>query len=656
MPLSQIACCTTFASRRRPTRRVSSEPPISLSRVAPAASATSSSNPNASAADLTDKRLAAASSASSSSAHHHHHSSSSSATFVDRQPTTFPRTAAHLHVHPAPPEPAASRDHPVIGFRFAPHAADDLDLPSIHIITPTPTESHHHHPLGLSPPPFTSSIAAATEPEKSDPMPDFLTVRASSPGPNASAGAGIQRSGTPMPTAVDPAPFAVSSLGYPTYPTTLDTHTTFTQDGDVLLYKPFFVAPDSAAADTHSISSAAHATELPQQLPGHIAPVPLFFERAGPRKELFYNPRKVTAGIVTCGGLCPGLNNVIRALVQCLYYRYRVQRVVGFRYGYEGLNPAVGMKPVDLTPAEVKDVHRFGGCMLGSSRGPQDPKVMVDYLEDLGVDMLFTIGGDGTQKGAHAIAKEIAARGLQISVIGIGKTIDNDIAYQKAFGFETAVAMSLDPIQAAHEEARSARGGIGIVKLMGRDSGFIALHAALASGDVNLLLLPEVPFTLDVVYRLVEDRLRTRDHIVIVVAEGAGQDLVAAELAAQAPAGKDASGNTKLLDIGVFLKDKLGAHLKQHKIEHTIKYIDPSYTIRSAPACATDAVFTVSLAQQAVHAAMAGKTDSIIGLVQDEFVLIPIAKAVERRKKVDPDSPLYQTLLDHTGMPRDLTK
>ncbi|KAJ1506470.1 hypothetical protein HMI55_001167, partial [Coelomomyces lativittatus] len=358
----------------------------------------------------------------------------------------------------------------------------------------------------------------------------------------------------------------------------------------------------------------------------------------------------VIAGIVTCGGLCPGLNNVVRSLVQCLHYNYKVKRVLGFRFGYEGLNPCVGEGPIELTPKGVKDVHKFGGCILGTSRGPQDVNVMVDYLIELGVNMLFTIGGDGTQKGAHAIATELQLRNFPIAVVGIPKTIDNDIAYcSKTFGFDTAVSMALDSISSAHEEARACRGGIGIVKLMGRDSGFIALYSSLASGEANLVLLPEVPFTLAKVCQLVEQRLKENGHILIVVAEGAGQDLAAHTIE------KDASGNVKLMDIGLFLKQEIGQYCKTHHIDHSIKYIDPSYTIRGCPAVSTDAIFTVSLAHQAVHAAMAGKTNCIIGLVHDEYVHIPIKKAIEFRKKVDVNSILYQTLLNNTGMPLCLT-
>jgi 6-phosphofructokinase 1 len=276
---------------------------------------------------------------------------------------------------------------------------------------------------------------------------------------------------------------------------------------------------------------------------------------------------------------------------------------------------------------------------------------MVDYLISLNVSILFTIGGDGTQRGAQAISQEIARRGLNMSVVGIPKTIDNDIAFvERCFGFETAVQMAQASLVAAHEEARSARNGIGIVKLMGRESGFIALNASLASGDVNVLLLPECKFTIQDLVKHVLDRFKTRSHIMIVVAEGAGQDLCA-------PAGgvgKDVSGNPVFVDIAIYLKNELGKRLKDLKVEHTIKLIDPSYSIRSAPAVASDAIFTLQLGQHAVHAAMAGYTNMIVGMIHNEFVYLPIDRAVEFRKKVDVRGQAFQSFLDATGMPLSL--
>ena len=376
--------------------------------------------------------------------------------------------------------------------------------------------------------------------------------------------------------------------------------------------------------------------------------VPPSFEVAGPRSKIFFDPRKTKAGIVTCGGLCPGLNDVIRGLVMVLYHNYGVEDVFGFRYGYEGLVPSFGRVPVRLTPEAVLSIHKMGGTMLGSSRGPQDVGVMVDSLEEMGIDLLFVIGGDGSLRGAGEISEEIQRRNLKKAVVCIPKTIDNDIMYvDKCFGFETAVAEAGKVLSCAHAEALGALNGIGLVKLMGRDSGFIACLATLACAEVNYVLIPEVPFRLDGPDGLLENlrtRILQRKHAVIVVAEGAGKNLVA-------EAGSDASGNTKLEDIGVYLRDKINAYFKQLEIEMTLKYIDPSYTIRSVPASTQDNVYCWRLAQHAVHAAMAGKTAMLIGRWHGSYVHMPIDLVTHGRRKVDPAGELWQAVVEITGQP-----
>lgn len=376
---------------------------------------------------------------------------------------------------------------------------------------------------------------------------------------------------------------------------------------------------------------------------------PSTFEQAGPRQELFFEPSKVRAAVVTCGGLCPGLNSVIRGLTMVLWYRYGCRTILGIRYGYAGLVADSGNPPLELTPEAVEDIHKDGGTVLGSSRGPQDPARIVDFLVANKIDILFAIGGDGTQRGALAIAGEIEKRGLNIAIVGVPKTIDNDISYtERTFGFETAVAMSQVPISSAHMEAKGVQNGIGLVKLMGRESGFVAAHATLASGDVNMVLIPEIPITLNRVLSSLTRRLRKKSHAVIVVAEGAGQDLVPAT-------GTDASGNKKLGDIGIFLKEAIADHFKKEAITAAVKYIDPSYTIRSAPASADDSVFCFQLAGNAVHAAMAGRTAAVIALWNGKFVHVPMEKAIASRKQMDPSGLLWQGILDSTGQPADLT-
>ncbi len=274
---------------------------------------------------------------------------------------------------------------------------------------------------------------------------------------------------------------------------------------------------------------------------------PPAMESAGPRRMLFFDPAKLACGIVTCGGLCPGLNDVIRAVVRGLRLQYGVNKIYGFRYGYEGLVRRIGHQPLELTPESVHRIHESGGSVLGSSRGPQDAGEMADYLKELGVGILFAIGGDGTLRGAQKIGEEAARRGLQVGVIGIPKTIDNDISFvRRTFGFETAVTEAWRATDAANAEAEAARNGIGLVKLMGRDSGFIAAFSALVNNHVNFCLVPEVPFTLERFLAALQQRLERRGHAVIVVAEGAGQDLMAKSQE------RDASGNVKYGDIGVF--------------------------------------------------------------------------------------------------------
>ncbi|MCK6459261.1 MAG: ATP-dependent 6-phosphofructokinase, partial [Planctomycetes bacterium] len=364
------------------------------------------------------------------------------------------------------------------------------------------------------------------------------------------------------------------------------------------------------------------------------------FEMAGPRARIHFDPRHLRCGIVTCGGLCPGLNDVIRAVVLALHYQYGVSGTVGFRYGYEGLAPRHGHEPLQLTPAVVSTIHEHGGTILASSRGNQDIGEMVDTLQRMRIGILFAVGGDGTLKGAHAITDEARRRGLDLAVIGIPKTIDNDIScIQTSFGFQTAVSEARRATQAAHAEAKGARNGVGLVKLMGRDSGFIAAFATLADPQVNFCLVPEVPFTIDGFLAALERRIEKRGHAVVVVAEGAGMDLPGAVV------GKDASGNAKTRDVGTWLRDEIGKRLG------SVKYIDPSYTIRSVPANPFDAAFCSVLGQNAVHAGMAGRTDMVVGHWRNEFTHVPIPLATRERKKIDPCGWLWRAVLAATGQP-----
>jgi len=373
---------------------------------------------------------------------------------------------------------------------------------------------------------------------------------------------------------------------------------------------------------------------------------PPAMEAAGPREKIFFDPSQIACGIVTCGGICPGLNDVIRSIVFSLYYHYGVEKVFGFRFGYEGLVQRYGHTPLELTPDSVARIHEIGGTILGSSRGPQEPSEMVTTLQDLNVGILFAVGGDGTQRGAQKIAEEATRRGLSISVIGIPKTIDNDISYiQTTFGFETAVTEARRATYAANTEAEAARNSIGLVKLMGRDSGFIAAYSVLVNSHVNFCLVPEVPFSLDGFLGALRKRLERKDHAVVVVAEGAGQNLM------EKTAERDASGNIKYGDIGIFLRDAIKDYFKKAAVEINLKYIDPSYMIRSMPANPHDSAFCLLLGQSAVHAGMSGRTNMVVSFWNHQFTHVPITMAVSQRKKIDTASMLWNSVLAVTGQP-----
>lgn len=380
----------------------------------------------------------------------------------------------------------------------------------------------------------------------------------------------------------------------------------------------------------------------------------LSFELAGPRARLFFDPKKTRAGVVTCGGLCPGLNNVIRSLFLELHHTYGVAEVLGFQFGYQGLDPSHGREPIRLTPEFVEDIHKEGGTVLGTSRGPVDTAVAVDYLIRLGVNILFTIGGDGTQRGGNDLFQEARRRGYPLAIVGVPKTIDNDVAYvSRSFGYLTSVEESCAVIERAHTEAHSVLNGISIVKLMGRHAGFIAAGATVASQDVNFCLIPEVPFRLEGERGLLtalKRRVLKRSHAVIVVAEGAGQDL----LAGSGSDDRDASGNLKLKDIGVYLRDQIAAYFKAEKIPVVLRYFDPSYLIRSSRADAEDSLLCDYFARNAAHAAMAGKTGLVIGLVHDHFVHVPIERLASHKKRLEPDGVTWRAVLASTGQPDPL--
>jgi len=397
-----------------------------------------------------------------------------------------------------------------------------------------------------------------------------------------------------------------------------------------------------------SVSDEARMPAHAVYTPGIPPQEDIQFEIAGPRSKLFFDPKKTRAAIVTCGGLCPGLNNVIRSAFLTLHHAYGVNEVLGFRNGYTGLDPATGVEPLVLTTHLVEDIHKEGGTMLNTSRGPVDKAVAVDNLIKRGVDILFTVGGDGTQKGGYELFLEAQRRGHPLAVVGIPKTVDNDVPFvSRTFGYLTAVEEACKVIECAHTEAHSVENGISIVKLMGRHAGFIAGGATIASQDVNFVLVPEVPFKLEGergFLAALKKRVLNRKHAVIVVAEGAGQELLENSIEE-----RDASGNVRLKDIGLFLKEAIAAYFKSERIPAALRYFDPNYIVRSCRADAEDAILCDFYARNAVHAAMAGKTGMVVGLHHDVFIHVPVKLLATRKKRLDTGSQLWHSILSSTG-------
>jgi 6-phosphofructokinase 1 len=372
------------------------------------------------------------------------------------------------------------------------------------------------------------------------------------------------------------------------------------------------------------------------------------FDQAGPREKIYFDPSKLKCAIVTCGGLCPGLNDIIRSIVLELYHIYNVKTIYGIKHGLQGFIPEYEHDVMELNPEAVSGIQNTGGSILGSSRGTQDIGMITDCLERLNIGILFMVGGDGTLMASKKIAEEIENRDLKISLIGIPKTIDNDIfLVSRSFGFDTAVDVATLAIEGAHNEAVAYPNGIGLIKLMGRHSGFLAATAALAQQDANFVLIPEVDIFLygkTGFLQALETRILHRKHAVIIVAEGAGQNFFEDQEKQYDP-----SGNVVLQDIGLFLKDKISQWFKAKDIPISLKYIDPSYIIRSLPANANDSVFCGFLGRDAVHAGMAGKTKLLVSFWNDHYVHVPMDASAGKGKNLDPHGRLWQSVLEATG-------
>ena len=467
----------------------------------------------------------------------------------------------------------------------------------------------------------------------------------------------------------------------------------FVDDGDrVALSSLKFASSESAGASCLGAPGGLPDAETDLFNAGlDVVCVPLapWAYRAGARETIYHTPATATAAIVTCGGLCPGLNDVIAGLVSKLHdYGVSPDRILGIRNGLKGFY-ARDKKPITLSRDAVDGIQLQGGTILGTSRGGADVPKIVSRISQLAIDMVFVVGGNGGNAAAAAIAAECDARGVVCSVVGVPKSIDNDILLiDRCFGFDTAVEESQRALLAAKVEASSAYRGIGIVRLMGRQSGFIALQvrlatngaavggllagwwpcrwcgewrgdhhggifssclsqptqASLASGVVDVCLIPEVPFALDGgrgLAAFLRKKLAERGHAVLCVAEGAGQDLLGTA------GGTDASGNPLLADSGAWLKNQLKSRIP----DADIKYIDPSYMIRATPTIAADRVYCKILSHNAVHAAFAGYTGITVGMCSGHHCYLPIPVIIQAPRRVDPRGKQWNRLKAAIGQP-----
>lgn len=364
-------------------------------------------------------------------------------------------------------------------------------------------------------------------------------------------------------------------------------------------------------------------------------------------RKVWWESSKVKAAMVTCGGLCPGLNSIIREVTNALWYSYGIQDILGMQAGYNGLSDCEKHPPMALNPDNVREIHMKGGSILKAGRGGFDAEKICDNFERMGINMLFLIGGDGTQSAGNQLYMAARKRNLPLSIVGLPKSIDNDVLiFDKTFGFESAVTAAADVIRNAWVEATSCDRGVGIVKLMGRDAGFVGMEAARASTLVDCVLIPEIEFAVEDVHKHIDEVLEMKGHCVVVVAEGAGQKYVAT-------GEKDATGHDKYGDIGAWLRDAVNANQKPKGGRSF--YIDPSYIIRSVPATPTDHIYCSRLAADAVHTAMRGYTGVCVGPIHNVICLVPSSLVAGRKRRVNIRRSNWQACVQGCKMPGSLS-
>ncbi len=334
-------------------------------------------------------------------------------------------------------------------------------------------------------------------------------------------------------------------------------------------------------------------------------------------------------GVLTGGGDCPGLNAVIRAIVRTGSYDHNCE-FVGFRDGWRGpLEPDTQR----LDVAAVRGILPRGGTILGSSRtNPLSEAATVDgksglerikeNLANLGVDALIAIGGEDTL----GVAGKLCENGVK--VVGVPKTIDNDLsATDYTFGFDTAVNIAMEAIDRLHTTAESHHRAL-IVEVMGRNAGWIALHAGVAGG-ANVILIPEQPFDIKDVCNYVEKRFETKYAPIVVVAEGAHPKAIGTSVIDDE---RDAFGHTRYGGVGQLLAEEIERRTGKEARAAVLGHIQ-----RGGTPTAFDRVLATRFGVHAIRAVADGAFGQMVALRGTDIVRVPIAEAIRELKLVPPE-------------------
>jgi 6-phosphofructokinase 1 len=451
----------------------------------------------------------------------------------------------------------------------------------------------------------------------------------------------------------------------------------------------------------------------------------LTFAEAGPRNMLRFpghHKKLLKVGVLVSGGIAPGINAVISGIVQrhVLYHTPQITdlrvpgktprsytlQVFGFRNGFAGLLAGDDVtvlydsdSPDEKLRAHLRRIANRGGSEIGTSRyddllstadpdkREKDLDQVAENLANRHFDILYVIGGDGSMRAAHATWKRSRDNGKSLSVIGVPKTMDNDILWVwQSFGFLSAVEKAREALQQLHTEATS-NPRLCVVQLFGSDSGFVVSHAALASGVCDAALIPEVPFTMKKLADYITERLSKRfrpgaggqsPYGMIVMAETAvpqdAEDYLSdpevdldenekAAIQAFVSKGCRVHGQTpdELRTGGLKVVSRvLQKRIREMKVDDAywadfrVFTNEPRHLLRAIPPSASDVAFGQRLGVLAVDNAMAGYTDFMISQWMTEYVLVPLDLVVLGRKRVPPNGIFWKSVVASTGQPPEL--